>query len=306
MLSRLPLVLSGAYRLGKRGVAKLLRDLFGVPISPAMVCKLQHRTADAMGPVAAEVHAYLVGKEANVDETEWTEGRKSGWLWTAVGRWVSAFVIRPSRARAVLKELIPGRPGVLTTDRLSVYDHLDKNAHQVCWAHLRRDFQAMIDRKDAGSAIGEGLLGCADRLLEHWKRVRDGTLSRVAFREGPLDAIVAEVNTLLARWSDCASKKTRNVCYELLQLGPPLWRFAWVEGVEPTNNEAERVLRHGVFWRNTSYGTDSARGSRFVERILGAVDSCRKQGRDLLTYLMDVVQAARSGSPPPSLIPAAA
>ena len=77
-------VLTGAYRLGKRGVARLMGDLFGVPISPAAVCNLQHETGAALEPVAAEVQAHVVGKPANVDETGWREGGKRAWLWAAV------------------------------------------------------------------------------------------------------------------------------------------------------------------------------------------------------------------------------
>jgi transposase len=294
-------LLSGGYRLGKRGVSRLLSDLFGVPISPAAVCKLQHRTASALEPVVA--HAHVVGRNANVDETVWVEGRKTIWLWTAVTQWVTVFLLRPSRSRAVLDELIPGTPGLMTTDRYAVYEHLDKKMHQVCWAHLRRDFQAMIDRKDEGSPIGEGLLGCADRLLENWKRVRDGTLSRETFQTGPLAEIQAAFNGLLAQGPNCASKKARYACYELSQLGDTLWRFAWIEGIEPTNNAAERALRHAVCWRKMSYGTDSARGSRFVERILTVIESCRQQGRHLLSYLCETIQAACTATPVPSLIP---
>jgi transposase len=198
-------LLSGGYRLGKRAVAKLLGDLFGVPSSVGVVCKLQHRTTAALEPVAREVSTYLAGRPANVDETEWVEGREKGWLWTVVTRWVTAFQISRTRSKVTFREVLPGPLGVLTTDRLSVYDHLDKNAHQVCWAHLRRDFQAMIDRKDEGSPIGEGLLSCADRLLGHWKRVRDGTLSRKAFQNGPLVELVSEVNGWLGRWESCTS-----------------------------------------------------------------------------------------------------
>ena len=298
-------LLSGGFRLGKRGVSRLLGDLSSVPISPAAVCKLQHRTAAALEPIVAEAHAHVVGRNANVDETSWVEGRKSAWLWTAVTQCVTVFLLRPSRARVVLGELIPGPLGLLTTDRLNVYDYLDKDKHQLCWAHLRRDFQAMIDRKDEGSPIGEGLLECADKLIENWKRVRDGTLSREAFRGGPLAEIMATFNAHVAKGPDCASKKTRYTCYELGQLGNSLWRFAWIEGVEPTNNAAERALRHAVCWRKMSYGTDSALGSRFVERISTVIESCRQQSRHLLSYLMEAIQAARNGTTAPSLIPAA-
>jgi transposase len=293
-------LLSGAYRIGKRGVARLLQDLFGVPISPAAVCKLEHRTAQALGPIAREIRHHLVGQAANVDETSWSEGTKLVWLWTAVGHDATAFVIRPSRARAVLDELIPGPAGIWTTDRLSVYDHLSEHRRQVCWAHLRRDFQAIIDRRDAGSDCGVGLLDCANRLLKNWKRVRDGTLSREGFQEGPLVDLIGEVNTWLDRGESCGVKKTRSFCYELKQLGQALWRFAWTEGVEPTNNAAERALRHAVFWRKTSSGTDSARGSRFVERVLTVVETCRQQGRNLLQFLTQAIAAERTGSTSPS------
>ncbi len=94
------------------------------------------------------------------------------------------------------------------------------------------------------------------------------------------------------------------MCRELLAVPGALYTFAAVEGVEPTNNAAERALRHAVCWRKTSYGTDSAQGSRLVERVLTVVASCRQQGRNILAFLTDAIQAARNGTPTPSLIPA--
>jgi transposase len=298
-------LLSGGYRLGKRAVVGLFHDLFAVPISTGAVCKLQHRTSEALAPITTTLQAYVVGRPANVDETSWVEGRKAGWLWVAATQWVTVFLIRLSRARAVLGELIPGPLGLLTTDRYSAYAHLGEN-RQVCWAHLRRDFQALIDRKDEGTPIGEGLLQCADRMLKEWKRVRDGTLTREAFRAGPLVEAQTAYNELVSRWSACTTKPVRFACYELAQMGQSLWRFAEVEGVEPTNNAAERALRHAVCWRKMCYGTDAARGSRFVERILTVVESCRQQNRNLLNFLTDAARAARTGTTPPSLIPAEA
>ena len=166
----------------------------------------------------------------------------------------------------------------------------------VCWAHRRRDFQAVIDRANAGSNVGEDLLLPADILLRQWKRVRDGTLTRAGFR------------SRYAPWVRAASAcaKTAGTCREVLAVEVSLWTFAATSGVEPTNNAAERALRHAVCWRKTSYGTDSAAGSRFVERVLTVLASCRQQGRDVLGVLMDAVQAARTGAAPPSLVPAGA
>jgi transposase len=296
-------LLAGAYRVGKRGVARLLRDPFGVPISPAVVCKLQHQTADALEPITTPAHAHVTGKPANVDETGWREGKKRGWLWVAVTATVTVFLVRLSRSRKVLAELIPGTAGVLTTDRYPAYDHLVRDKRQVCWAHLRRDFQAMIDRTNAGSGVGEDLLIHADILLRQWKRVRDGTLTRAGFRRTYLGWVRTEVRALLERGSVCGCAKTAGVCRELLSVEPGLYTFAAVEGVEPTNNAAERALRHAVCWRKTSYGTDSAGGSRFVERVLTVVASCRQQGRNVLAFLTDAIQAARTGTTAPPLIP---
>jgi transposase len=296
-------LLSGAYRVGKRGVARLCLDLFGVPISPAAVCDLQRKTAAALEPVVREAHEHVTGRPANVDETGWREGRRQGWLWVAVTACVTVVLARLSRARKVLADLIPGEPGVLTTDRYPAYDHLPVGERQICWAHLRRDFQAMIDRRSAGSVVGEDLVMLADILLVQWKRVRDGTLTRRGFRQSYLGWIREEVLALLGRGAGCRCAVTAGVCRELLAVEPALYTFAAVEGVEPTNNAAERALRHAVCWRKTSYGTDSPAGSRFVERVLTVVATCRQHGRGVLEYLTECCRAAVRGAAPPALLP---
>jgi transposase len=297
-------LLTGGYRIGKRGVAHLLHDLFGVPISPAMVCKLQHQTAAALAPVHAEVLAHLTGKPANVDETGWREGTNRGWLWVAVAAAVTGFVVRLSRGRQVLADLIPGRNGVLTTDRFAAYGHLPDDDRQLCWAHLRRDFQAMIDRDNAGRRVGEDLLLHADILLKQWKRVRDGTLTRHGFCRSYLRWLRPELRDLLDRAARSRCAATAAVARDLLAHEPALYTFAHAAGVEPTNNAAERALRHAVCWRKTSHGTDTPAGSRFVERVLTAAATCRQQGRHLLDFLTAAVHAAKTGTPAPSLVPA--
>ncbi|VTR95150.1 Transposase IS66 family OS=Singulisphaera acidiphila (strain ATCC BAA-1392 / DSM 18658 / VKM B-2454 / MOB10) GN=Sinac_6249 PE=4 SV=1: DDE_Tnp_IS66 [Gemmata massiliana] len=296
-------LLAGASRVGKRGIARLCRDLFGVPISPAPVCDLQAKTAGALEPVAREAHRHVAGRPANVDETGWREGRKRGWRWVAVTARVTVFLVRLSRARKVLGELITGPLGVLTTDRYSAYDHLPASRRQVCWAHLRRDFQAMIDRRNDGAVIGEDLLTYADILLGQWKRVRDGALTRRGFRQSYLGWIRTGMKGFFERGIKCGCSTTAGVCRELLAVEPALYTFAAVEGVEPTNDAAERALRHAVCWRKTSYGTDSPSGSRFVERVLTVMASCRQQARDVLEFLTACCRAARDGTGAPSLHP---
>jgi transposase len=174
---------------------------------------------------------------------------------------------------------------------------------QICWARLRRDFQAMIDRRDRDSPLGRDMLSYADILGEQWPPVRDGTRARAWFRREVLSWLREEVEGLLESGSRCEAAKTAGVCGELLTLKRSLWMFASRPGVEPTNNAAERAVRHAVCWRKTSYGTDGARGSRYVERMLTVVASCRSQGRDVMEFLTQAITAHQSQSKMPSLLP---
>lgn len=296
-------LLAGGHRLGKRGISQLMGDVFGLSISPAAVCDLQAKTAAALEPIHREALQFTRTQPAHVDETGWKQGRLKAWLWAAVTTVVAAFVIRRHRNRDAFHDLVGPKPPVLTTDRFSVYSHLPHDQRQVCWAHLRRDFQAMIDRKNEGSATGEELLAHTDILFEHWQRVRDGTLTRSGFRSRYASWLRREVRSLLERGSVCGCAKTSATCGEILMVEASLWTFASTANVEPTNNAAERALRHAVCWRKTSYGTDSESGSRFVERVLTVVASCRMQGRNVLGFLVEAIQASRKGNPTPSLLP---
>jgi transposase len=296
--------LSGFGRLGKRAIATIFADLFGIPMATGSVSKLEARTSLALQPIHDEAVDQARGRNANVDETGWKQGPKRAWLWVAVTDPITVFLIRGHRNRKAFDDLVGPSPGVLTTDRYSVYGHLDPGRRQVCWAHLRRDFQAMIDRRGAGAKIGEELLHYADILADQWPRVRDGTRSREWFRREILPWLREEVQLLLDAGSGCGCAKTAGVCGELLPIEASLWTFATVAGVEPTNNAAERAVRHAVCWRKTSYGTNSERGSRFVERILSVIASCRSQGRGVLDFLTRAIAAQQGQHPRPSLLPA--
>ncbi len=100
----------------------------------------------------------------------------------------------------------------------------------------------------------------------------------------------------------CADKKAATFCANLLALYPALWLFAAIDGVEPTNNHAERILRSGVLWRKNAFGCHSAAGCRFVERMLTVVQTLRLQRRPVLNYLYRAIQAHRAGLPAPQLL----
>ncbi len=296
-------VLTGGYRLSKDQAETLCADLFAIPVCPGTVCRLEQQTTVALEPVVGPLREHVKTQHANLDETSWREEGKRAWLWVAVTALVTVFHIGRSRGGAVARSLLgPGWHWVVTSDRYSAYQWLALRRRQLCWAHLRRDFQAMLDRHNAGSTIGVQLLDFADDVFHEWYRVRDGTLRRSSLRT----YIAGQrpwLRTLLQTGARCGCAKTAAVCRELLKLEPALWTFVRVDGVEPTNNAAERALRHAVLWRKSSYGTASAKGSQFVAHILSVVATCRQQGRNVLEFVTACCQAHLQGEPPPTLLP---
>jgi transposase len=294
-------LLSGVYRLGKRPARQLLADLFGLSISTGMICKLQRRAAALLTPAYDELCRYVRTQDVHLDETGWREDKKRAWLWTVVAPRVTVFHIARSRGRDVVEQLLGAAfPQVVTCDRWKAYGHLRRM--QWCWAHLRRDFQAMIDRGGPGRPTGVALLEHSDHLFHWWHRVRDGTLSRATLQTY-VGWLRSAVRDDLGRGAACGCAKTAATCRALLAHERRLWTFVRHAGVEPTNNVAERAVRQGVLWRKTSGGTDSGVGSRFVERILSAVATCRQQGRNVWGYLTDCHRAALAGHRAPSLLP---
>ena len=297
--------LAGGYRLSKRQVQQIAGDLFGLSIATGMVSKLERQSAVVLeapyNELAMDVHnAAAVG----IDDTSWREDRHKAQLWVVVTALTTVFTIAARRTAAVAKALLGSKPDqVVTSDRHSSFEWIDPVWRQICWSHLERDFQAMIDRGGAGEATGRALLRLAKRMFRWWHRVRDGTIDR-----GRFQTIAArlrrEVKEALESGQSCGCAKTAATCFEILKVEAALWTFVRVEGVEPTNNGSERALRHAVIWRRVSGGTDSADGSRFVERMLTVVATCRQQKRNVLDYLSACFAAHLRGQKVPSLLPA--
>jgi transposase len=297
-------LLTGNYRLSKRKAAEFCQDLLGVPLCAGEVCTLERRLSAAMEPVVAELRLYVRSQNANMDETTWWLGNRRAYLWVVVTAQVTIFHVDPSRAGTVAQGLIDVDAGtILTTDRYKAYLFWPVERRQLCWAHLRRDFQAMIDRGNAGTNIGENLLFLSDLMFDTWHRVRDGTLQRKTLRYRVEQWYRPDVRQLLEAGSRCGCTKTEGTCRDLLALEPAMWTFARVEGVEPTNNAAEQLQRHPAQWRKTSYGSDSVAGGRFVANILTMVATCRQQGKKVLDVLTACSQAVFSGGLSPSLLP---
>jgi transposase len=243
---------------------------------------------------------------AHLDETRWRQGNKRAWLWVAVTSVVTVFVVRLSRGAEVARELLgEACSSILVTDRYSAYNWYPVRWRQVCWAHLLRDFEAMRGRGGLSQTLGDALLAQAHQMFRWWHRVRDGTLKRSSFRSA-MTPLRQEVERLLAAGSRCGVPKTAGTCQDILKRREALWTFVQVDGVEPTNNTAERAIRPGVLWRKGSFGTQSAAGSRFVESMMTVVATLKQQKRNVLEYLTAACAAALRGEAAPSLLPESA
>jgi transposase len=293
---------TGAYHLSKRTTQQVMADLFRLPLIVGTVANLEQATVQAE-PVA-EARGYVQQQPAAyLDETGWREGRARAWLWAAVTTWVTVFVVRASRGGKVAQELLGERFwGYLVTDRWSAYTWYPPWRRQVCWAHLLRDIEAMIERGGRSQEIGEALRAQARQMFHWWHRVRDGTLAHASFAQY-MWPIRREVERLLEVGQTCGVPKTAGGCREILKVRHALWTFVRHAGVEPTNNAAERAIRPGVLWRKGSFGTQSADGSRFVETMMTVVATLTQQHRRVLDYLTAACEAALRGEIAPSLLP---
>jgi len=301
-------VLMGAYRLSKRLVPELLYDLFRLRISVGAAVGCQELATAALEAPFVEAQAHVAQQRVkHADETGWREGprRARAWLWVAATTTVAVFMVHTRRNADAAKKLLGAVFGVLVTDRHGAYNWWPDHLRQLCWAHLKRQFQTISERGHDSERIGKALLEEVDRLFHFWHRVRDGTLRRSSFKVY-MRNVRGRVEALLAEGAAIPHVKTSETCRRLLKHTDALWTFVRVEGVEPTNNAAEQIIRHGVIIRKLSHGTHSETGSRFIERILTVHASLKLQRRNVLDFVRQACEAALRGRKAPSLLPAAA
>jgi len=297
-------ILSGRYHLSKRETVGILGDFYNVELGLGSVSKLEQRTSAAIFQAVEEARVYVRSQPAvNQDETGWREGAKKAWLWVLASEYVTVFLIDRHRSAKVAKEMLgTGFIGVLNSDRWSAYNWLDNKYRQLCWAHLKRDFQAFVERAGDSQILGQSLLAFHRQMFTWWHLVELGKLSRSEFQD-QMRSLRTQVGQLLRQGTNSSHPATAGTCRDILKREAALWTFVDVEGVHPTNNSAEQKIRSAVLWRNSSFGTQSEAGSRFVERIMTVVSTLKQQKRNLLDYLTDAADAANYARSAPSLLP---
>ena len=311
---------SSQYRQSYRQIQNIMEAVFSVEMSLGSINRLRCEVSDSVSDAVAEAIGYVQQQPiVGVDETGFKQrngdgrnaAKTSGWLWVAVTPLIICFQMILSRGAAAAQTVLGATfSGFITSDRCPAYNWVDVANRQVCWAHLKRDFIQISERVGASAEIGEYLLAQEKKLFNLWHQFRNEQLTRSELTQA-VEPIQAKVLTCLLEAAELQIgehektplAKTVRTCRNLLKLFDSLWLFVREEGVEPTNNAAERAIRPAVIWRRTSFGSDSATGSEFVSRLLTVVSSLKAQQRTILDFLAESVSAARSGAIPPSLLP---
>jgi transposase len=299
-------VLVGRFRLSRREVQEAALALFGpkARVSLGWISVLEQRTAQALLPAYVEIEAAVrASPVVNADETSWRERRKSAWLWHASTPGLSLYRIDPRRNREAFERLLgEDFKHLLVSDRWSVYRCLSKRMRQICWAHLKRNFQELVDRGGASVEVGQEGLDILREVMLALEAHRENCTA-LATLSRHLSPLRLRMFNMIQRGVENADVDARKLCRDLEVLFPCLWTFARVKGVPITNNLAERRLRPAVLWRKTSFGTHSSPGSRFAERMMTVVQTLRAQGRSILDFVAAALGAARGGRRLPSALP---
>ena len=297
-------LLRGDMRQPVRQTSEVMTRLLHVPMSTGMVAKTQDQVSHALKAPHEEALAHAQASDrAHADETGWRERLKKAWLWVAVTPAVIVFLVHTRRGKDAAKALLgPTFLGILITDRWSAYNWVDVVRRQLCWSHLKRDFKQFLDYGPEAKRVGERLLAERRKLFKIWHRAREGTISRAELQLAT-QPVRRRILALLEEGRGLSCKKVSGMCREMLKLQAALFTFLDHEGVEPTNNAAERAIRFAVLMRKGCFGSDSEKGSRFVERFLTVRATLRRQKRDLYGYLVEACTAALHGTAAPSLLP---
>jgi transposase len=298
-------MLSGRFRLSRREAQALMRLLLGVDMSLGSVQACCEAASEAMAETHEDLHAEIKAAAfAHADETGFGQcGDDRMWLWAATSGLTEVFRLLPGRGGDQARDLLgEGFSGVLHRDRWKPYEQLLGARSQICHAHLRRHFQAMLESSGETATQGAMLKLASDRTFHWWHAFERDEIDRAELvrRMDPIQKETHQRLTIL-RDDPTVQKKARGIAKDLLRQWEAIWTFVTEDAAVPTNNEAESALRKAVLWRKGSFGINSQAGARFVERILTLAGTTRRRGIDLLPWLTEAIQAELSGVPPPAL-----
>jgi transposase len=284
----------------RRAAAELLQEVLTAPLALGTVTAREKEMTAALAEPYGQAKAVIGQAPAkNVDETSWK--RAGRFLWVAATPTLAVFHLDPCRNRDAMHQLLGQEvSGTICTDRYGVYQKVPLKQRGLCWAHLQRDFQELSEQS-ACAPLGAAGVELCHQVHRLWDQFAAGTIVRSTLRTRAKE-LRGQMKKLLKEGRDSTAKRASAFCKELLRFEPALWTFTRVDGIEPTNNHAERMLRPAVMWRKQSLGSHSLDGCRFVERVLTALQTLRLTGRSAMDYFEQAIHALRHGLSPPKLI----
>jgi len=292
-------------RIPRRGVEQLLATALGIEISGGSTQKLIEESSEALAATCQELERQLPKEPVlNSDETGWRSMGERRWLWALVASSFVFFTVAASRSSQVLVHLLGTVfPGILCSDRFGAYLKYHKGRAQFCWAHLKRDLLGIQEfaRTTDAERFCRDALALVARLFRLWHRFRGGGLDRAALIQKSIP-LQKRFFRLCEQHLDSNDEEVRVLATALFQHCDRLFVFLEHPGVEPTNNSAERALRHAVIWRKGSFGNQSANGEVATARLLTVARTCVIQRRNALEFLTDSVRRHRTGQPALSLL----
>ncbi len=257
-------------------------SVLNIHISRGAIQKIIDRASRAIKPHYEAIRDKARSREVNhLDETTWKKNGKLHWLWVMASTTVAFFMVHTNRSQAAFDELIGAWEGILVSDGYRIYQKWVKQ-RQTCLAHLIRRAKGLSQRQDPE------LAKCGK-----WGRAELRRLCKMAKAppsESEWRTFYARLCRLIALYRDSDSDAGRFVRHLENEMDS-LFTFLVEEGVEPTNNFAERMIRFAVLWRKRSYGTKSDKGNRWVERILSLRQTCRLQGKSTFDVLVNAMES---------------
>jgi transposase len=296
-------LLTSKFKLSKRQALILLKDFYQMPICVGSVSNIEHRVSQSIEPLHGQIKKRIdKSRITHIDETGFKQNNRSGWAWVMANEYLSFLQLERSRGKKVAKKLIGNFINrIIISDRYPAYNFLPEACHQVCWAHLKRDFQKISERPGIASVIGRRLLHSYGRIFAFWK----SSLQKECINDKRTRKKRRHLKNALVKdlqfGSGCSHLATARTCQNILAVGKSLWLFLENREVPATNNLAERQIRPLVIAKKLSFGVKSERGARFIERAYSLVLTCQQQNKDVLTWLQSSVIQHFTGHSPPLL-----
>ena len=283
--------MGGFFNNSKRDLQQILSQIFNIDISLGLISKTEERISKKLeGSYKNLLEEAEESSHLHMDETGHRNQGKRGWCWFLGNENLSFFKLTNSRGKKVIEKLLPEYLGNVISDRYAVYNYFDSDKRQVCLAHLRRDFKRFAHSSNQEiSIVGIKLLDCIDLVFAAHKGFKSGKITNIFYRRR-LKKIEKKMYSFLKKIRHQSNSiAAKRVAKNILKSFDMMWLFVDNDKIQPTNNFAERQIKHHVKYRKISYHTWSDRGDRFLERIKSIYSTAKLRNENPFELLNQLI-----------------